>query len=558
MGKVPDHAHGSQADPEAAHADHRRRLCRCRDPPRRPVRHRLVRLQPRHRRHQGDGGQARFGLRQGRQEARQGFPDHHHPADGHQDGRDERICRAGRRPPGGHARRPEARAGGCADEGPRDAGEARGMSAVAGTLRPARLGVETAAAHGAALLIWALALWHSWLARGLFGDGSAELLYMMQNGGYALFYDSRSTLIAVTQTPAAVALLLGVTDSAALARLLSAGLFFLPTAYYHACLLRARHDPVLLGAVLWAIAVVFVPTSFFIVGEYNTISPAILFATLVVATAGRPTVGDGILLVATAAMLLHSYETMMFYGPLVAGFIFWRLRLGNWRSAAGLVHGVAALMFLAAGVLALRSLLGPHVPGHVEDSLAGIRLFWTNLQFVLPLAALAVVGVAVLLKRPSLYLLAGLLLALAALCPLLWLGEESMRPFPKAHYHSRLVVAAIVAILAVAIWRRVLPTGRRWLLFGLAALIASLPADIVLSELWRRSLVEFQATIAAHPGLIAVEDTPFSREPYRHLVEDWALSSESLVLRRSPRDGIVLAPAGFAGWQFFDGRRPPP
>jgi hypothetical protein len=449
------------------------------------------------------------------------------------------------------------------------------MSAVAGTLRPARLGVETAAAHGAALLIWALALWHSWLARGLFGDGSAELLYMMQNGGYALFYDSRSTLIAVTQTPAAVALLLGVTDSAALARLLSAGLFFLPTAYYHACLLRARHDPVLLGAVLCAIATVFVPTSFFIVGEYNTISPAILFATLVVATARRPTVGDGILLVATAAMLLHSYETMMFYGPLIAGFIFWRLRLGNWRSAADLVHGVAALLFLAAGGSALQSLFGPQAPGHVEDSLVGVGLFWTNLQFVLPLAAFSLVTVAALLapgllERRQLYLVAGLLLVAVALCPLLWLGEGTMRPFPKAHYHSRLVASVVVSAISVAVWIYALgprwaprcflllalpANGRRWLLFGLAAVLASLPADIALSELWRCSLVEFQATIARHRDLIAVEDTQFSREPYRHFVEDWALSSESLILRRALDDGIVLAPASFTHWQFFDPRQ---
>jgi hypothetical protein len=452
------------------------------------------------------------------------------------------------------------------------------MSAVAGTLRPARLSVETTTVHGVVLLVWGLAIWHSWLARGLFGDGSAELLYMMENGGYALFYDSRCTLIAVTQTPAAVALLLGVTDSERLARLLSLGLFFVPTAYYHACLLRARHDPALLGAVLCAIAIVFVPTSFFIVGEYNAISPAILFATLVVATARRPTIGDGVLLVGTAAMLLRSYETMIFYGPLLAGFIFWRLRLGIWRSAAGLVHGGAALLFLAAGGSALQSLFGPQIPGHIADSLSGIGLFWTNLQFVLPLAAFTIVAAAALLspallERPGLYFVAGLFFVAVALCPLLWLGEGSMRPFPKAHYHSRLMASVVVAAIAGAVWLYALrprsaprgllllsqpANGRRWLLFGLAAVLASLPADVVMSEQWHRSLVEFQATIARHAGLIAVEDTAFSREPYRHFVEDWALSSESLILRRSATDGIVLAPAGFLLWQFFDGRQPVP
>ncbi|MEE3603629.1 hypothetical protein QO158_29915, partial [Pseudomonas aeruginosa] len=130
----------------------------------------------------------------------------------------------------------------------------------------------------------------------------------MHNGGYALFYDSRQTLMAVTQTPAALALKLGVTDTHLLGRLLSAGLFFVPTAYYHASLARVRHDPALLGAVILTITVVFLPTSFFIMGEYNTILPAILFVAVLAATSQRPSVGDGIILVITALMLLRSYE----------------------------------------------------------------------------------------------------------------------------------------------------------------------------------------------------------------------------------------------------------
>ena len=452
------------------------------------------------------------------------------------------------------------------------------MSAMAGTLRPARLGVETLAVHGAAVLIWILALWHSWLARGLFSDGSAELLYMMENGGYALFYDSRQTLMALTQTPAAAAILLGVTDSEILARLLSAGLFFVPTAYYHACLLRARHDPALLGAVLCAIAVIFMPTSFFIAGEYNTILPAVLFVTLVVATAERPTIGDAILLLATATMLLRSYETMVIYGPLLAGLVLWRLRPDGWRSMAGLGQGLAALLFLASAGCAVQSLLNPSDRSHVEASLVGIGLFWTNLQFVLPLAAFTLVVAAALLtprllEQWPLYFVAGVLLVAVSLCPLLWLSDGSMRPYPKAHYHSRLVAGAVMGAIAIAVWLymhrpRWSPrclvllsqpaNGRKWLLFGLAALLAGLPADLLLSELWRRSLVEFQATIAARPGLIAVEATALSREPWRHFVEDWALPSESRVLRHAPTDGIVLAPAGHVGWLFFDGRRPEP
>ena len=63
-------------------------------------------------------------------------------------------------------------------------------------------GVGTTAVYRvAAVLLWALAVWHCWISRGLFVDGAPTLVFMMHNRGYALFYDARQTLTAVTQTP---------------------------------------------------------------------------------------------------------------------------------------------------------------------------------------------------------------------------------------------------------------------------------------------------------------------------------------------------------------------
>ncbi|HZQ01287.1 MAG TPA: hypothetical protein VFB13_17210 [Reyranella sp.] len=439
-------------------------------------------------------------------------------------------------------------------------------------------GVGTTAVYRmAAVLIWGLAVWHSWLARGLFGDGSATLLYMMHIKSYVMLYDSRQTVIAVTQTPAALAIWLGITDTHLLARLLSAGLFGLPTAYYHACLFRARRDPALLAAVLLAIAVVFLPTSFFIIGEYNAILPAVLFVVLVLVTAERPTIVDGLLLIATAAMLLRSYETVLAFGLLLAGLVLWRLR--QWRAPGwgARLYFVSALVLVAAAGFSLQSLIGPYRDeSQIGDAVAGAALFWTNLQFVLPLVALFIVSAGGLLaprllQSRGLYLTAGILLALVALCPLLWLTGGEMRPLPKSHYHSRLVASLVMAAIVVGIWFYALrpawtpkalallsqaAPARRLMLFAFAALLAGLPADLQLTELWRQSASLFQATIAARPGLVPVEATPFGRRPWNDFVEDWALSSQSIVMRRSTRDGVILPPRGFAGWQFYDARKP--
>ncbi len=78
-----------------------------------------------------------------------------------------------------------------------------------------------------------------------------------------------------------------------MARLLSIGLFALPTALYHLALVRVKDDAVLLAAVIAAIGVVFMTTSFFIVGEYNTAYAIAILVAVRLMTADRLTVLDG-------------------------------------------------------------------------------------------------------------------------------------------------------------------------------------------------------------------------------------------------------------------------
>ena len=430
----------------------------------------------------------------------------------------------------------------------------------------------TAIYRGVAALIWALAVWHCWVARGLFVDGSALLVTMMKNGGYALFFDSRRYVMAVTQAPAATAIELGVTDTQVLARLLSAGLFFVPTAFYHAALYRARRDPALLAAVTCAIAIVFLPTSFFIVGESNTVGAAVLFACVLLATGTRLTLGDGVLLAATAVLLVRSYETTCFYGLLLAALTTWRVAVTGLRGVASLLYGLAVMLFLASAVVAIQSLLHPPSPSQLQDAVQDVVEFWHNLQFLLPLSAMIIVTIAALaaprlLESRRLYLWAGVLLIMMAASPLLSSPDGFILLNAKTHYRSRMVAAMMTAAIVLAIWLYALrpawmpaalavlakpAIARRFLAFQLAALLGALPADILLTDLWRRSIIEFQSTIGARSGLIPVKETPFDREPLLFLIQDWALPSQSLVLRHTSGDGIIVPPQGSTKWQPFD------
>jgi hypothetical protein len=425
----------------------------------------------------------------------------------------------------------------------------------------ARLSVRSLSI-GAAAILWGLAAWHAWVARGLYLDGAAVLVTMLKNGGFALFYKSRLYMMALTQAPAAAAIRLGVTDTRIIAQLYSIGLFFVPTAFYHAALWRARDDAALLTAVLLAIGVVFLPTGFFIIGESNAIGAAVIFSAVVLATARRPTLGDGLLLAATATLLIRSYETVSCFGLLLAAFTGWCVKKGGGSSTGTAAYVLAALLFLVASAVSIYALFDPTNPAPLGDALNKAPQFWRNLQFILPLAALLiVVALGRSGARPAM-VVATVLLVIVAVSPLLLLTDIGIAPLPRTHYHSRTVAGLLIAVLAIAIWFHIWRPG--WtpkpihVTLAAAALLAALPSDIVLTEIWRHSLTEFRATISAHSGFIAAEDTVFLRKPYSEMVEPWALPSQSVILRRQSTDGIILPPKGYTGWQPFDPTKPLP
>src|SRR3954469_24939937 len=176
---------------------------------------------------------------------------------------------------------------------------------------------RTTAYRATLAIIWALAFWHSWTSRGLFVDGANFLVHIVRQEGFFDFYMPRLYAMVLGQIPVMTAVTLGVTDLHLLARLLSLGLFSLPTIFYTLALHRAKDDAVLLAVVIAAIAIVFMTTSFFIVGEYNTLYAIAMLIGVRLATAERLTLPDGLALVLLALLATRIYETMIYLGPLL-------------------------------------------------------------------------------------------------------------------------------------------------------------------------------------------------------------------------------------------------
>lgn len=426
-------------------------------------------------------------------------------------------------------------------------------------------------------LLWGLALWHSWESRGLFVDGSAFLVQIARREWFFDFYAPRLYAMVVGQIPVMTALFLGVTDLHLMARLLSFGLFVVPTALYHLALMRAKDDAVLLAAVVAAIAVVFMTTSFFIVGEYNTAYALTILVAVRLATAERLTFFDSLVLAALAFLAMRTYEVMIYLGPLLAAMIFWALRRAPSRPilATGL-HIAAAGMFLAGMVVAAGSILTPYSEEHLSDTVATATNFWQNMQFDMMLSAALVVVIWALVDPRALlgirpYAWAAVFLVVLALSPILAVNDTLVRPLAKSQYVARTAAGLVIAAIVIFIWTcrskvgikvpalailRTPEAARRFVGFALLMLLAGLPADIYLTKTWMSYLDAVRAVVRAQSGVIAFESTPLAKNPHLHLIEAWILPSQSLVLRAKRGDGIIAPPQRFDSWQPFPPAQP--
>ena len=299
-------------------------------------------------------------------------------------------------------------------------------------------------------LIWGLALWHSWESRGLFVDGSAFLVQIARREWFFDFYTPRLYAMVVGQAPIMTAIFLGVTDLHLLARLLSIGLFALPTALYTLALVRVKDDPVLLAAVIGAIGVVFMTTSFFIVGEYNTAYAIAIVVAVRLVTAERLGILDGLFLVVISLLAARTYEAMIYLGPLLSLMVLhtvWRMPSRRWAPTT--LYLLSTVGFIGGMVIAIRSLVKPWSVEHLDETIDTATNFWQNLQFDLALAAaLVVVGWGLVRPRDlsggKPYRWAGLLLVILALSPLLALSDTLVRPLAKSQYVARQAAGLVV------------------------------------------------------------------------------------------------------------------
>jgi hypothetical protein len=436
---------------------------------------------------------------------------------------------------------------------------------------------QVAAYRAVVVLLWGLAAYATVACRGLFWDGSSFLVNILDHGRFHDFYVARAHVDWVTQVPVLLLAEFGVRDTRLLSMAYSASLFGLPTALYHLALARVRHDAVLLGIVIAAIAVVYLPTSFFIIGEYNATFAAVTAGMAVTMTSresrlgGNSRLGDASLLCVLGVFCVRSYEAMVYLGPLLAAAIVWSLRKDEDR-ATRILAGIAALAFIAAAVVSAATIADYWSHAHFIKVRSMSFDFWQNLQFAIPLLGLAICA-ATGLRRPGWLqgrgplIVVGISAALLALTPWWRLLHEHSILYPPSHYLAREAAGLLLALLLVCMWLHVAwqrkpppvlatlrlpPVSRRLVAAMTVLVIAAATPDVVLTGLWSDYLGRMRNLVDSRQGIIRASDLPLLDWPDKLFAQDWSLPAMSAIVSRTPGRAFVRVDNDFRSNPPFD------
>jgi len=417
---------------------------------------------------------------------------------------------------------------------------------------------QAAVCRGVALLLWALAVHNVLTYRALFWDGSSFLVNLLDYAKFHDFYFARAHVDWVSQAPVLLLAKLGVRDTRLLTMVYSAALFALPTALYHFALARVRNDAVLLAPVLTVIAVVYLPTSFFIVGEYNVAFACATAAMAVALTTDGRSLRDAVVLAAFGMLSLRSYEAMVYLGPLLAAAIVRATRRGG-DADVRLVGLVAALAFLGAAVVSAVTIFDYWDHPHFMKVRSTSVDFWQNMQFAIPLAGLLICGIAGL-RRPAWLTGRGpvtvmtIVALLLAVSPWWRLVHPPSILYPPSHYVARQAAGILLAMLlggmwALAAWCNLPPVlavlrkadvSRRVVMVMTALTVAAAIPDVALTRLWVGYLDRIGAIVNGSSGIVSAESLPLHDWPNKLFFQDWSYPALSAVLSRSPGRAYVV------------------
>jgi hypothetical protein len=386
----------------------------------------------------------------------------------------------------------------------------------------------------------------------LFADGAFYLNSLLTTESPLPRNPGRHFANLATEWPAVAGIRLGVADLDQVSYLLGMGLY-MPTFVGLVCCawIARRTREWLLFPLLTAVAVTS-NSAFFVVSESHVLVGLfwpLLFLLLLDRRWSWRAVAAAIVL---ALPTLRCYESMVFFGPLLAAAAGWRAtRAASRRHAVGFV--ALALYFLGGTVIAARGILSPREPQNYTQFRDSFLFFRDHLGHWhwLALASMAVVvavgfTLAFRVEHRGWLLLMLITIgagsAVAALVPLL----DPMTVAPLLQVRARVLNAYIpplLALLLLLVLRRPPPTAAWRFAFNIVAVlaIAQLTGQLLAVREWSHYRRVFRQEVATRLGLVPFQASRLSSasvdgRPIAAMNWDWTMPTASIFL--APKRGV--------------------
>ncbi len=418
--------------------------------------------------------------------------------------------------------------------------------------------------------------------RFLFADGVHFFVHILEHvniytGGrpeQRLFADS------LTQAPLLIAIKAGIRNFPTLGYIYGSS-FFLP---YMVCIIiwmwatRLQTEyMIFLFVFLFASAM---NSEFFIVSESHA-AAAVYFSLIPLILYKEPWNPSTVLVaIILAAFSLRSYESMLFFGPILAVMALWRgLECRSFRARAAWV--CFACWFIASGSIPLLELMYPAEPeGITSGTFAhqAFSLLHDNMLSVffgsvdrhysgtLSLFAIILLGVAYMKSPTKEKLFPFAIWTFAIVCAvvlvLLYLIPELMET--RLHYKARTLNVIIPALLGVVLFiikvkSIELDTDffRRGFTIVLVLGMFQMTWHALATRQWAGYLKVFTTELDAHKGLLLYDDSILDNRRVGHqsianMNWSWTMPEMSIVLAHNGVvETIINDPCG-VGWQPFD------
>lgn len=410
----------------------------------------------------------------------------------------------------------------------------------------------------AALFIYLLHIVYAILTyRFLYADGSHWFVEVLEKNVTGYWYSARHFAHLFPQLPLVMALKIGMKDIRGLLYLYGTSLFMPYVISLGICYFAARKNKVsYLFFPLLSLFAASMNAEFLIISESHFLVS--LFWPLLFLMLFHKGPGALILIILLAFPTLRSYESMLFFGPILATIAIWRGLQVKSQRFYRVFWAILTIWFLAGIAVALRSILNPAGPASLQTFFLSSKLFFMSYgSFHYPciLSLLILLILTVLVWRPGTlgrfwrWTVGGVSAACIIVALLPTLSPTTLSP--HLQYEARILIAYLPAVLAcilcavhkgwfsiqLVVWRR---------MFVLLALLGISQGiwHLTATYQWNKYLQIFRREVSNNCGLIPFEQSALSvldKSPYHVSTSmnwNWTIPTMSIVIAQH---GLVKA-----------------